>query len=120
MKISPIRGLMRFGKLGKLSPRCVGPFEILKRVGEVAYQLALPPNLSVDHDVFQISMLKKYISYPSHKIYYKDLKIRDDMSYIEKSVKILDRKETLLRMKTIPMVKVLWGNHGLEEATWEL
>ena len=61
LKISPIRGVMRFGKSGKLSPRYVGPFEILKRVGEVAYQLALPPTLTSAHDVFHVSMLKKYM-----------------------------------------------------------
>ena len=120
LKISPIRGVMRFGKSGKLSPRYVGPFEILKRVGEVAYQLALPPTLTSAHDVFHVSMLKKYIPDASHKIDYQDLEIREDMSYVEKPVKILDKKEKVLRTKIIPMVKVLWRNHALEEATWEM
>ena len=105
---------------GKLSPRYVGPFEILKRVGEVAYQLALPPTLTSAQDVFHVSMLKKYILDASHKIDYKDLEIREDMSYVEKPVKILDKKEKVLRTKIIPMVKVLWRNHALEEATWEM
>ena len=70
LKILPIRGVMRFGKLGKLSPRYVRPFEILKRVGEVAYQLALPPTLTSAHDVFHVSMLKKYMLDASHKIDY--------------------------------------------------
>ena len=120
LKISPTRGVMRFGKSGKLSPRYVGPFEILKRVGEVAYQLALPPTLTSAHDVFHVSMLKKYIPDASHKIDYKDLEIKEDMSYVEKPVKILDKKEKVLRTKIIPMVKVLWRNHALEEATWEM
>ena len=68
LKISPIRGVMRFGKSGKLNPRYVGPFEILKRVGEVAYQLALPPTLISAHDVFHVSLLKKYMLDASHKI----------------------------------------------------
>ena len=105
---------MRFGKSGKLSPRYVGPFEILKRVGEVAYQLALPPTLTSAHDVFHVSMLKKYIPDASHKIDYKDLEIREDMSYVEKPVKILDKKEKVLTTKIIPMVKVLWRNHAWE------
>ena len=120
LKISPTRGLMRFGKSSKLSLRYMGPFEILKRVGEVAYQLALPPTLISAHDVFHVSMLKKYMSDASHKIDYTDLEIREDMSYVEKPVKILDTKQKVLRTKTIPMVKVLWRNHALEEATWEL
>ena len=120
LKISPTRGVMRFGKSGKLSPRYVGPFEILKRVGEVAYQLALPPTLTSTHDVFHVSMLKKYVPDASHKIDFADLEIREDMSYVEVPVKILDRKQRVLRTKTIPMVKVLWRNHALEEATWEL
>ena len=98
----------------------MGPFEILKRVGEVAYQLALPPTLTSTHDVFHVSMLKKYVPDASHRIDYSDLDIREDMSYVEVPVKILDRKQRVLRTKTIPMVKVLWKNHALEEATWEL
>ena len=120
LKISPVKGVMRFGKFGKLSPRYVGPFEILRRVGVVAYQLALPPTLTSAHDVFHISMLKKYIPDASHKIDFSELKIKEDMSYIEKPLKILDTKERVLRTKTIPMVKVLWRNHALEEATWEV
>ena len=65
-------------------------------------------------------MLKKYNPDASHEINYKDLEIREDMSYIEKPLKILDRKEKVLRTKTIQMVKVLWTNHAVKEATWEM
>ena len=65
LKVSPMRGVMRFGKKGKLSPRYVGPFEILEHVGKVAYRLALPPSMSNLHDVFHVSMLRKYASNPS-------------------------------------------------------
>ena len=61
LKVSPMKGVMRFGKRGKLSPRYIGPFEVMKRVGEVAYELALPPGLSGVHPVFHVSMLKKTI-----------------------------------------------------------
>ena len=73
MKVSPTRGVVRFGKRGKLSPRFIGPFEIVQRVGECAYHLALSPSLSGIHDVFHVSMLKKYIIDPSHIIDYSGL-----------------------------------------------
>ena len=66
LKISPMKGVLRFGKMGKLSPRYIGPFEILKKIGEVAYELALPPSLSSVHLVFHVSMLRKYVGEPSH------------------------------------------------------
>lgn len=72
------------------------------------------------HNVFHVSMLKKYVPDTSHKINYEDLEIWEDMSYIEKPLKILNKKEKMLRTKIIPMVKVLWKNQTLEEATWEM
>ena len=66
LKVSSMKGVMRFGKKGKLAPRYIEPFEIVERVGMIAYQLALPPNLSQIHPVFHVSMLRKYISDPSH------------------------------------------------------
>ena len=68
LKMMPKRGMVRFGKLGKLSPRFIGPFEILERVGTVAYRLALPPNLSGVHEVFHVSMLRKYTPNPTHVV----------------------------------------------------
>ncbi|KAL5567484.1 hypothetical protein UlMin_024059 [Ulmus minor] len=119
LKIAPMKGVMRFGRKGKLSPRFIGPFEILKRVGKVAYQLALPPSLSAVHNVFHVSMLKKYISDPSHVLQEAPVEIDEKLSYEEKPVQILDRKAKELRNKTISLVKVLWRNHTVEEATWE-
>ena len=75
LKVSPMRGVMRFGKKGKLSPRYVGPFEIIERIGEVAYRLALPPALSRLHDVFHVSMLKKYVHNPSHVLSHESLDV---------------------------------------------
>ena len=110
---------MRFRKKGKLSPRFVGPFEILKRIGKVAYELALPPTLAGVHNVFHVSMLRKYIPDPSHVLNYEPLKIKDNLIYEEVPIQILDRKDHVLRTKTIILVKVLWKNHTVEEASWE-
>uniref|UniRef100_A0A2N9HRA9 RNA-directed DNA polymerase n=1 Tax=Fagus sylvatica TaxID=28930 RepID=A0A2N9HRA9_FAGSY len=119
LRVAPMKGVMRFGKKGKLSPRFVGPFEILERIGPVAYRLALPPALSGIHNVFHVSMLRKYIPEPSHVLSYDQLQIKDDLSYEEVPIEILDRKEHMLRTKSIPLVKVLWKNHALKEASWE-
>ena len=120
LKVSPWKGLSRFGKKGKLSPRYIGPFEILKKVGRVAYELALPPQMQHIHNVFHISMLRKYNPDSSHVIEYEPLEIQPDLSYVEQPVEILDRKEKALRNKIVPLVKVLWRNPRVEEATWEL
>ena len=119
LKVAPMKGVMRFGKKGKLSPRYVGPFEILERVGDKAYRVALPPSLSTVHNVFHVSMLRKYISNPSHVLSYEPLELTHDLAYEEKPVQILDQKEKELRTKKIRLVKVLWRNHSVEEATWE-
>jgi hypothetical protein len=115
-----MKGVMRFGRRGKLSPRYVGPFEILEKIGAVAYRLALPPNLSGIHNVFHISMLRKYVSDPTHVLESKPLQVQANMTYEETSTRILDRREQVLRNKTISLVKVLWSNHSVEEASWEL
>jgi hypothetical protein len=119
LKLSPWKGIVRFGKRGKLSPRYIGPYEITERIGAVAYRLALPPRLSRVHDVFHVSMLRKYVADPSHVLQEQPIRLREDLTYEEKPVQILDRREQILRNKTIPLVKVLWSNHMVEEATWE-
>ena len=86
-----MKGVMRFGKRGKLTPRYIGPFEILNRIGNVSYRLALPSNLSHVHPVFHISMLKKYILHPSHTLPIQEVIIEEDLSYEEKSMVVLDR-----------------------------
>jgi len=120
LKVAPVRGVMRFGRKGKLSPRYIGPFEIIERVGKTAYRLALPPRLSGVHDVFHVSMLRKYLWEPSHVLSYETIDVDPELSYQEQPIKILDRREKELRNKVIPLVKVLWRNHAVEEATWEL
>ena len=120
LKISPMRGIMRFGKKGKLSPRFVGQFEILEWIGAVAYRLALPPSIYGVHDVFHVSMLRKYIRDPSHVLPHQEFEITLELQYEVQPLRILDRREKVLRNKTISIVNVMWKNHKAEEATWEL
>ena len=103
-----MRGVKRFGAKGKLSLRFIGPFQILDRVGAVAYRIALPPSLSGLHNVFHVSMLRKYVSDRTHVLSYEHLQLDQDLSFEEKPVQVLDRKDKVLRTKTIPLVKVLW------------
>nr|GEX60584.1 hypothetical protein [Tanacetum cinerariifolium] len=119
LEVSSCRGVRRFGLKGKLSPRFIGPFEILDRVGEVSYRLALPPQLSHVHNVFHVSLLRGYNYHPYHVIQYPFDKIREDLSFAEEPEAILDRQERVMRKKTIPLIKVLWKNHPEREATWE-
>ncbi|KAA0045601.1 pol protein [Cucumis melo var. makuwa] len=119
LKVAPMRGVLRFERRGKLSPRFVGSFEILEQIGPVAYRLALPPSLSTVHDVFHVSMLRKYVPDPSHVVDYEPLEIDENLSYTEQPVEVLAREVKTLRNKEIPLVKVLWRNHRVKEATWE-
>ena len=119
LKVSPMKGVMRFGKKGKLAPKYIGPFEIRSRVGEVAYKLILPHELSRIHPVFHVSMLRKYIPDPSHVLQPQMVELNEDMSYEEYLVAIVDRQVRQLRTKDISMVKVSWSNHPFEDCTWE-
>ena len=119
LKVSPFRGVRRFGIKGKLSPRFIGPFEILERIGEVSYRLALPPQLSHVHDVFHVSLLRGYNYHPLHVVSYPFDQIQPDMSLPEEPEAVLDRQERVMRRKVIPFVKILWRNHPEREATWE-
>ena len=119
LKVSPWKKVLRFGRKGKLSPRFIGPYEISERVGPVAYRLILPPELEKIHDVFHVSMLRRYRSDPSHVINPSEVEIQSDLSYEEEPIRILAREVKELRNKRVPLVKVLWLKHGIEEATWE-
>ncbi|XP_075504476.1 uncharacterized protein LOC142541913 [Primulina tabacum] len=112
-------GVVRFGMRGKLSPRFVGPYEIVERIGTCAYRLDLPQSLSGIHDVFHVSMLRKYEPDPSHVIQPDEVELDPSLSYTEYPVCILDRKDKVLRNKVIPLVRVQWSRHGVEESTWE-
>ncbi|WMV18757.1 hypothetical protein MTR67_012142 [Solanum verrucosum] len=117
-KVSPMKGAMRFGKKGKLSLRYICPYTISKRIGNVAYELELSPELAAVHPVFHISMLKKCMGYPSLIIPTKNIGIKDNLSYEDIPIQILDRQVRKLGTKKVAAVKVLWRNQFVEEATW--
>ncbi|XP_070040973.1 uncharacterized protein [Nicotiana tomentosiformis] len=108
LKVSPMKGVMRFGKRGDLSPRFIGPFEVLQRIREVAYKLALLTSLSSVHLVFNVSMLQKYVGDPSHILDFSTVQLEGDMTYDVEPVAILDRQVRKLRSKDIASVKVHW------------
>ena len=119
LKISPMRGVKRFGKKGKLSPRYVGPYKILSRVGKVAYEVELPSELSSVHPIFHVSMLRKHISDAVVVDSSVSADIQENLSFDEIPVEILDFSVRRLRNKEVPLVKVLWRNQSVEGATWE-
>ena len=114
LKVSPWRKILRFGKKEKLSSRFKGPYEVLERIGHVAYRLALPPELAKLHNVFHVSMLRRYCSDESHILPVQDVQVQVDLSYDEESKAILVREVKQLRNKQVPLVKVLWQHHGRE------
>ena len=111
-----MKGIMRFGKKRKLSPRFIGPYEILGKVGNVSYKLVLPLELSSVHNVFHVSMLRRYISDPSHVLSQEPLALDLDLSYEKRPIQILDNRVKELRNKKIHLVKILWHNQSVEEA----
>ena len=119
LKVSPWKGLFRFGKSGKLSLRFIGPFEILERIGPVAYRLDLPPELSAIHDTFHVSNLKKCLSEETVVLPLQEVQINEQLRITEKPIEILDREIKQLRRSKIPIVKVRWNSKHGPEYTWE-
>ena len=119
LRVTPMRGTHRFGIKGKLAPRYIGPFRILGRRGEVAYQLELPPNLSQVHDVFHVSQLRRCFKDPVREVDHDMIDLREDLSYPEFPARILDEAVRQTRQKSIKFLKVQWSNHSEDEATWE-
>ena len=115
----PKRRVVRFGKHGKLSPRFIGPFEILERIDTVAYRLALPPSMSGVHEVFHVSMLRKYTPDPAHVVDWRQIEVDTDGTFEEGPVCSVDSRDQVLRRKTVRLVLVLWRHYGVEESTWE-
>ena len=115
----PKRGVVRFGKRGKLSPRFIGPFEILERIGTVAYWLTLSPSMSGVHEVFHVSMLREYTPDPAHVVDWGQIEVDTDETFEEGLGCIVCSRDQVLRRKTVRLVRVLWRHCGVEESTGE-
>ncbi|KAA3484237.1 DNA/RNA polymerases superfamily protein [Gossypium australe] len=119
LKMSPRKKVLSFGHKGKLSLRFIGAYCILKRIGPVAYQLELRSELDHIHDIFHVSILRRYRSDLYHMVSIEEIEVHPYFSFEKDLVQILDRKVNGLRKKRIPLMKVLWWNHGSSEAAWE-
>jgi hypothetical protein len=106
LKVSPLHEMRRFKVNGKLSPRFIGPFKIFRRVGEMAYQLELPANLSDVHNVFHVSQLKKCLYVPEEQLPMEELSVQGDLTDMEYPIMILDTLTRVTRNKVIKMCKV--------------
>ncbi|KAD3336352.1 hypothetical protein E3N88_31871 [Mikania micrantha] len=120
LKVSPWKGVVRFGKKGKLSPRYIGPFKILKRIGPVAYQLELPVEMAEVHDVFHVSNLRKCLANESLIMPLQDVEVNEKLKFIEQPLQIEDRREKRLKRKKLVLVKVKWNSRRDPEYIWEL
>ncbi|GJX27119.1 putative reverse transcriptase domain-containing protein [Tanacetum coccineum] len=110
LKISPRKGVIRFGKRGKLNPQYIRPFKILERIGPVAYKLELPEELSNVHNTFHVSNLKKCLSNESLVIPMKELRLSDKLKFVEEPAKIMDQELKQLKQSRLPIVKVRWNS----------
>ncbi|XP_021737516.1 uncharacterized protein LOC110704035 [Chenopodium quinoa] len=114
-----MKGVMRFGKKGKLSSKYIGPYEIIQKVGNVAYKLDLPNEFDRVHNVFHVSQIRKYISDVTHVLQPETIEMDENLTYEERPIKIPDYKVRSTRNKDVSIVKVLWSNQKTKEATWE-
>nr|GEY34726.1 putative reverse transcriptase domain-containing protein [Tanacetum cinerariifolium] len=119
LKVSPWKGLVRFGNKGKLAPRYVEPFEIMECVGPVAYRLKLPRELSCVHDTFHVSNLKKCLAEPYVQVPLDEIEIDENLHFVEEPIKIVERDVKQLKQRRIPLVKVRWNSRQGAEYTWE-
>ncbi|GKC49312.1 putative reverse transcriptase domain-containing protein [Tanacetum coccineum] len=119
LKVSPWKGVVRFGKRGKLNPRYVGPFKVIERVGTVAYKLELPQQLSRVHNTFYVSNLKKCLSDESLVIPFEELRVDHKLHFVEEPVEVMDREIKQLNRSRIPIIKVRWNSKRGPEFTWE-
>jgi hypothetical protein len=120
LRVSPMKGVKRFGVKEKLAPHYIRQFPILKKCGTVAYKLNLPPFSAGVHDIFHMSQLKKCLKAPMDIVLPKVTLVEADLSYPEHPIKILDKKDHATRHKTIKFFMIQWSNHTEEEATWKV
>ncbi|GJY28611.1 hypothetical protein Tco_0404378 [Tanacetum coccineum] len=119
LKVSPWKGVVHFGKRGKLNPRYVGPFKVIERVGTVAYKLELPQQLSRVHNTFHVSNLKKCLSDESLVIPLEELHVDDKLHFMEEPVEVMDCEIKQSKRSRIPIIKVRWNSKQGPEFTWE-
>ncbi|GJV88067.1 hypothetical protein Tco_1532005 [Tanacetum coccineum] len=119
LKVSPWKGVVQFGKRGKLSPRYIGSFKILSKVGPVAYKLELPRELQGIHNIFHVSNLNKCLSNEELIIPLDEVRINEKLHFIEEPIEIMDREVKQLKQSWIPIVKVRWNSSRGPEYTWE-
>ncbi|GJU53150.1 hypothetical protein Tco_1226864 [Tanacetum coccineum] len=119
IKVSPWKGVVRFGKRGKLNPRYVRPFKMLEKVGSVAHKLGFPQGLSKVHNTFNVSNLKRCYSDEPLAVPLEGLHIDDKLRFVEEPIEIMDREVKWLKQSRIPIAKVLWKSRRGPEFTWE-
>ncbi|GJZ18028.1 hypothetical protein Tco_0554151 [Tanacetum coccineum] len=119
LKVSPWKGVVQFGKKGKLAPRYVGPFEIVERVGPMAYRLKLPQELNCIHEMFHVSNLKKCLAEPDIQVPLDEIEIDENIHFVEEPIKIMERDVKKIKRRIIPLVKVRWNSRQGVEYTWE-
>ncbi|GJY53687.1 hypothetical protein Tco_0445351 [Tanacetum coccineum] len=119
LKVSPWKGVVRFGKKGKLAPRFVGPFEIIERIGPVAYRLYLPEEVNGVHDMFYVSNLKKCLGDPTLQVPLDEIRVDAKLNFMEKPVEIIEREFKKLKRSRIAIVKVQWNSKGGPGFTWK-
>jgi hypothetical protein len=119
LKVSLIRGTHRFHMRGKLAPRYIGPYPVIKRIGAVAYKIKLPEQLSDVHNDFHVSQLRKCLRVPEEQVVPNTLDLQDDLRYQEVLVRILDTMTRRTRTQAFKLCKVQWSRHSEAEATWE-
>jgi hypothetical protein len=119
LRVSPMKGVKRFGAKEKLAPHYIEPFFILKKCWTVGYKLDLAPSLARVHDIFHVLQLKKWFKAPVDVVLPEVTPLEADLSYPEHPIKILDQKDHVTTHKTIKFFKIQWSNHTKEEATWK-
>jgi hypothetical protein len=118
LKVSPMKGVNRFGVKWNLAPRYVGPYQIIDKSGRVAYKLQLPSELGAIFPIFHVSQLKKCLRVPEERVEVRRIKLKSDLIYEEKPMTILEVKERVTQSQVVKLYKVVWSNHNEHDATW--